>query len=169
LLSATAVACPRRAQGLFLSVLEQVRKQYEFVIFGYVVMPEHFHLLISEPKSKNLSTVMQVLKQRVSRHMRQRSSRPDSSRQTHLVSTASDDVRFWQLRFHDFNAFTRHKFVEKLRYIHRNPVERGLVSQPDQWPWSSFRFYAYGEKSVVQVDYDLPDSEPQPVFSKRQT
>jgi putative transposase len=101
------------------------------------------HLLLSEPKRSNLSTAMQVLKQRVSRHLRQRSSRPAPSRRAVLPSGALDDVRFWQLRFHDFNVYTRHKFVEKLRYIHRNPVKRGLVIQPDQWRWSSFRFYAY--------------------------
>ena len=37
------------------------------------------------------------------------------------------------------------KFVEKLRYIHRNPVERGLAAKPEDWPWSSFGHYAAGE------------------------
>ena len=52
---------PRR-RDLLLTVLEQVRKRYEFVVVGYVVMPEHIHLLISEPQKKNPSTVMQALK-----------------------------------------------------------------------------------------------------------
>ena len=51
---------------------------------------------------------------------------------------------FWKARFYDFNVWTEHKRVEKLRYIHRNPVKRGLVS-PEHWPWSSFRWYCYGE------------------------
>jgi hypothetical protein len=53
--------------------------------------------------------------------------------------------RFWQARFYDFNVWTEGKRIEKLRYIHRNPVERGLVSSPEQWRWSSFRWYLYGE------------------------
>jgi putative transposase len=53
-----------RARNRFLSVLEQTRKRYRFVVVGYVVMPEHIHLLLSEPEGGTVSTVMQVLKQR---------------------------------------------------------------------------------------------------------
>jgi REP element-mobilizing transposase RayT len=52
---------------LFLSVLERVRQQYGFAIIGCVVMPEHVHLLLSKPERANLSIVVQVLKQIVSR------------------------------------------------------------------------------------------------------
>src|SRR5208337_1650272 len=52
---------PRR-RDLFLAVLEQVRSRYHFVVAGYVVMPEHIHLLISEPEVKTPSTVIQALK-----------------------------------------------------------------------------------------------------------
>src|ERR1700693_576596 len=64
---------PQR-RDLFLHILEQVRKRYGFVVLGYVVMPEHFHLLISEPEKGTPSTVMQVLKQRFSRRVRRRPS-----------------------------------------------------------------------------------------------
>jgi putative transposase len=53
-----------RARDRFLCVLEQTRQQYRFVVVGYVVMPEHVHLLITEPEVGFPSTVMQVLKQR---------------------------------------------------------------------------------------------------------
>ncbi len=42
--------------------------------------------------------------------------------------------------------------MEKLRYIHRNPVRRGLVESPDQWRWSSFRAYSFGEPGIVRVN-----------------
>ena len=58
----------------------------------------------------------------------------------------------WQRRFYDFVVFTENKRVEKLRYMHRNPVQRGLVLEPQQWLWSSFRHYAYGEPGPVLVD-----------------
>ena len=47
----------------------------------------------------------------------------------------------------------RAKHIEKLRYIHRNPVKRGLVASPEQWAWSSFRAYAYGERGPVRVNF----------------
>ncbi len=59
---------------------------------------------------------------------------------------------FWQARFYDFNVWTTKKRVEKLRYMHRNPVQRGLVDSPEQWRWSSYRFYALGEPGRVQVN-----------------
>ena len=47
--------------------------------------------------------------------------------------------------------FTQRKHVEKLRYLHRNPVKRGLVESPELWRWSSFRHYWYGEEGTVKV------------------
>ncbi len=124
----------------FLSILEQTRERYRFVVVGYVVMPEHIHLLITEPKVGTPSTVMQVLKQRTARLLLPK--KRGSARRT----------PFWQERFYDFNVFTTNKRVEKLRYIHRNPVKRGLVSSPEEWRWSSYRFYLLGEPGPVRVN-----------------
>ena len=55
-------------------------------------------------------------------------------------------------RFYDFNVWTERKRIEKLRYMHRNPVKRGLVLEPEQWRWSSFRSYAYREAGAVKVN-----------------
>jgi hypothetical protein len=60
--------------------------------------------------------------------------------------------RIWHRRFYDFNVWTDRKRIEKLRYMHRNPVKRGLVAEPDQWTWSSFRAYLYGEPGPVRVN-----------------
>ena len=58
----------------------------------------------------------------------------------------------WQRRFYDFVVFSEKKRVEKLRYLHRNPVKRGLVLEPQQWTWSSFRHYADGQCGPVLVN-----------------
>jgi len=64
--------------------------------------------------------------------------------------------RFHQTRQVHFLTFScvwsERKFVEKLRYIHRNPVTRGLVAQPEDWEWSSFRHYATGETGMVEIE-----------------
>jgi putative transposase len=151
-----------RRRNLFLKILEEVRLQFDFVVWGYVVihpttrkprvagapvMPEHFHLLISEPSQRNVALVMQVLKQRVSRRCRRKKK---SGNQMTLWATPL--VRaFWQRRYYDFNVFRERKHVEKLRYMHRNPVKRGLVASPEQWRWSSFRHYWLGEKGPVKI------------------
>ena len=48
--------------------------------------------------------------------------------------------------------FSIHKRVEKLRYMHRNPVARRLVQEAEQWPWSSYRSYAFGEEGAVRIN-----------------
>jgi len=60
--------------------------------------------------------------------------------------------RFWQVRFYDFNVWTERKRIEKLRYIHRNPVKRGLVGSPEKWRWSSFHWYLAGEVGPVRIN-----------------
>jgi hypothetical protein len=75
-----------------------------------------------------------------------------NKRQGSLWSAAEDKHQIWQRRFYDFVVFTEKKRVEKLRYMHRNPVKRGLVLEPQQWAWSSFRHYADGERGVVLVN-----------------
>ena len=112
---------------LFLSILEQTRERYRFVVVGYVVMPEHVHLLLTEPEVGTPSTVMQVLKQRTARALLPKKKRVDA-RQHRLFADAVLRSPFFQARFYDFNVWTTKKRVEKLRYMHRNPVKRGLVS-----------------------------------------
>jgi len=73
-------------------------------------------------------------------------------RQRCLFADIIPRTPFWQARFYDFNVWTTKKRVEKLRYVHRNPVKRGLVSTPEQWRWSSYRFYFLGETRRVRVN-----------------
>jgi putative transposase len=141
-----------RHRDLLLEVLEKVRHRYRFVVVGYVVMPEHIHLLISEPERGNPSKVMQATKQGFARRLLQKLRAARDVRQGSLWEMALDDGHVWQARFYDFVVFTEKKRAEKLRYIHHNPVKRGLVLEPQQWPWSSFRHYSYKERGVVLVN-----------------
>ena len=117
------------ARDCFLSILEETRQHYRFVVVGYVVMPEHFHLLMTEPEVGTPSTAMQVLKQRTSRALLPKKKRPDPRQGSLFPETAR--LPFWQARFYDFNVWTTKKRIEKLRYMHRNPVKRGLVASPN--------------------------------------
>jgi len=123
------------AREAFERELERVRRWYWCYISGYVVMPEHVHILISEPERGRLSVVMQMLKQITSRRLRP-SSLP----------------RLWQVRYYDFPVWSEGKRVEKLRYMHRNPVKRGLAARPEDWRWSSFLHYATGEEGRVEIE-----------------
>ena len=156
-------AVSAHAKNVFARILIEVREGYSFALVGYVVMPEHIlrglqvepapvHLLIGEPEHGRPSTVMQVLKQRVSQRFRgQRRAR---AAQLRLRFDHSDDLlpRFWQLRFHDFNVWSHKKRVEKLHYMHLNTVKRGLALHPQDWPWSSFAFCCKRQPGLVPID-----------------
>jgi putative transposase len=123
------------AYRVFEREFEAVRRRYGFVVAGYVLMPEHVHLLVGEPRRSSLSVALQVLKQQTSRKLKGRG-----------------EVQFWQRRYYDFNVWSEEKRVEKLRYMHRNPVVRGLVEKPEEWAWSSFRHYATGVEGTVEIE-----------------
>jgi putative transposase len=120
------------SKDIFLDSLELVRKRHRFEVLGYFVMPEHVHLssanyLTTKPHSQAL----QSLKLSVSKRL---APRP-----------------FWQTRYYDFNVFTHNKRVEKLKYMHRNPVTRGLVERPEDWSWSSYSHYLLDDPGPVRI------------------
>jgi putative transposase len=121
-------------------------------IIGQAAATGHFHLLISEPEKGNPSVVMQVLKQRFARQVLSawRARTPEA--QGWLWDQTWEEAHVWQRRFYDFVVWSERKRTEKLRYMHCNPVKRGLVLEPGQWAWSSFHYYAYREVGRVLVN-----------------
>ena len=120
------------SRDLFEEALERMRRRYRFVVAGYVVMPEHVRVLIGEPVKGVVSGVVHALKLSVAKR---RAGRP-----------------FWQARYYDFLVHHEEKRIEKLRYMHRNPVARDLVARPGDWAWSSFRHYATGAEGRVEIE-----------------
>jgi putative transposase len=133
-------------------------------VLGYVVMPEHVHLLISEPEKKNPSVLVQALTLGFARRL-VAAARRHNRRHPPLFDHAPRHI--WQARFYDFNVWTDRKRVEKLEYMHRNPVKRGLVEAPEMWRWSSYRSYAFRENGPVDLNHwevqqlkvDVPQSD----------
>ena len=122
------------SRRIFESALERVRQSFRLQVYGYVVMPEHVHLLLSEPQRDTLADALKSLKQGVARHL------------------IGDAEHFWQKRYYDFNIRDYGQFVEKLRYVHRNPVKAGLCERAEDWEWSSFRHSATGCEGRVVIE-----------------
>jgi len=107
-------------------------------------MPEHVHLLVSEPdhalpEHDLLADAIHYLKLSVAKRLH--------------------TGVFWQKRYYDRNVRNAQEFKEKLRYTHRNPVKRGLVKEPGDWKWSSFRHYALREKAAVEIESEWTASD----------
>ena len=134
-----------------------------FALIGYVIMPDHLHLLIwwsrDDKQLLDISKIMQVIKGATARRiidlLRGRSEhllRPIAIRREQMLSPTRENVslqyhirspkfRLWQPGFYDFNIFSDEKLLEKLNYIHNNPVSAGLVLSPDDYEWSSYKEY----------------------------
>jgi putative transposase len=143
----------RRARDRFVQVLDEIRSRHAFRLIGYVVMPEHVHLLLSEPSKGTPSKALQVLKQKVSRALRRKGKKSIPGQLTLPFSQPRKEAAaFWQRRFYDFNVWSAKKLREKLEYMHANPVKRKLVVHPKDWPWSSWSHYAKSEKGLIRID-----------------
>jgi putative transposase len=143
------------ARNVFVDELKKVRTEMGFRLIGYVVMPEHVHLLMSESLVGTPSVVLQKLKLRVS--LRMRKQREVGSEEQFPLPIEEEGVppkAFWSPRFYDFNVRTSEKRKEKLDYMHANPVVRGLVEHPRDWPWSSWSFYMKDETGLISIDLD---------------
>ena len=124
---------------LFVESLERTRRRFVIRVYGYVVMPEHVHLLISEPERATVADAMHFLKLSFAKSL-------------HARQLLAEPTSFWQKRYYDRNVRDEHEFQVKLRYLHRNPVKRGLAKEPGEWKWSSFRHYASREMGVVEIE-----------------
>jgi putative transposase len=143
----------RHSRDQFVKALDQVRARWKFSLVGYVVMPEHIHLLMGEPPKGDPSKVLQVLKQKVARDLIAGWQKPPKEQMSSSFSDANtNDEHFWQRRFYDFNVRSAQKLKEKLDYMHANPVKRKLVLDPKDWPWSSWSFYEKNERGLIAID-----------------
>jgi len=150
-----------RFRGCFVQRLEEVRQEWHFLLIGWVLMPEHFHLLIKPEPADTTPLILKGLKEesakRIIRTLRPNLQHPwcrNMLTRLRLPSTVHDQSRYrlWQRRYYPFNVFSEAKIQEKLTYRHNNPVKRGLVSSPADWPWSSWRFYFLPDASILSMD-----------------
>jgi putative transposase len=147
----------------FVNTLERTRLRYDFLIYGFVVMPNHLHLLVSEPKRDTIATAIQALKIASARYEKTHISQKMGD----MGHRGTESSSFWQRRYYDRNVRNHVEFSNDLKYIHHNPVKRGLVDKPEDWLWSSYRSYALHERGVVAVETpwaaykrDHPSADP---------
>ncbi len=113
----------------FLEVLKEARSKYPCFIYGYCLMPNHFHLLI-QPKAKhNISMLIKFLGAKYVRYINKIYKRSGT---------------LWEGRFKSSLVDKERYFLACLRYIELNPVRAGIVNSPGLYQWSSYRFRARG-------------------------
>ncbi len=124
-------------RDLFVQLLEELRLKFRFKVVGYVVMPDHFDLLMAEPEIDTVANSIEMLRKRYGRRYN------NSARSVDQV---------WETRYADTHIYDQARIEERLRFMHEQPVKAGLVASPTEWEWSSARSYKGMDEGVVTVD-----------------
>lgn len=133
-----------REYEILATALNRIRKRLPFALCSYCFMPDHIHLVIFPDESTTISDIIRSFKLATIELLRRSGDR---------------DSGFSQSRFYDHALRTRKEYDDALSYVHMNPVARGLVAEPRQWPWSSAQWI---DERVgrIEIDFLRLPSEP---------
>jgi len=138
---------PERTRGIVLEVLQSSLKTHAAQCHGFVVMPNHVHAILSVDTTSTISSFLHAWK-KTSSYRIKRFYEQELSKYQDMCPV---DCPVWQANFYDFNLETDEKVIQKLDYMHNNPVIAELARSSIDWIWSSARFYEFGEAGIVRI------------------
>ena len=138
----------------FINVLKNKREEYSLKILGYVIVPNHVHLVLHPRENDKLGQIMRVIKSLSARDILSQWQKKNYTvlQRLKIIKDGKEKYAFWQKRFYDFNCRTVASVIEKINYCHNNPVKAGLVKNPEDWKWSSYRWYNGLDDVVLEID-----------------
>lgn len=135
----------------FIESLKFVQMKYKFRLFGYVIMPNHVHLIIHPDDETMVGKIIGEIKaqsgKRILKLWKKRNLKI-----LDMLRNSSGSYSFWQKRCYDHNCRTADKVAEKINYCHNNPVKAGLVKEPGDWEWSSYNWYMGLRDVPLEID-----------------
>jgi len=139
------------------NALDEARNSCGFLLFAYVLMPDHFHLLTDSPRKP--STVLQFVKGIVSRrvlgYLKEMKYETSLRKLEHNNWKRNHRYSLWQHDSDVFPIINESTFMQKVNYIHQNPVRAGLVERPEDYHWSSARFWSNCPKEDEPLKVDI--------------
>jgi putative transposase len=134
---------------IVLGGLNAVLTKRQSTCIGFVIMPDHVHAILWFEATGKISGFMHDWKRETSYHLRNW-YRDHAAHYTHDFGEGD---KFWQPKYYDFVVYGQKKLLEKLTYMHENPVRAGLVAKAVDWRWSSARWYLAGKTVGVPVRF----------------
>lgn len=150
---------------ILLDIWQKLRKRYQVKINGFVIMPNHVHLLLfgrGESICKFMQYFLQESSRKIKSNLVRKANTGDKIALRHcsvVLNQAHTTVksRVWKERFRAVPLNKEEAILTKLNYIHNNPVIKGLVAEPSMWRWSSYLFYV-NKECVISIDPLFDDS-----------
>jgi putative transposase len=165
--------------GIILESLEYLRGEGRVKLFSYVIMPDHLHLILlplqKDEKEQTISDIMRDFKKFTSKKIMDYLKK---TMRTVLLGFFSRSARgyegqqykVWQDGFFDENVFTQDFLNQKIQYIHYNPVRKGMVTEPEDYPFSSAKNFVSEGEGDLELDelgdYGLRDAIPKTSVSE---
>jgi putative transposase len=140
-----------QAKRIVIHFLAAQLKNQNGICMGFVIMPDHVHAMVQFYESDKLSVFMNQWKRRSSIQLKQLFK----EKLTKYGDKIDLEGPMWQPKYYDFNIFSKAKSLEKLNYMHMNPVQSGLVDRPENWKFGSVRFYLLGKPVGVPITKTL--------------
>ncbi len=152
----------RKYIDIILENLNFYRKKYGFKLIGYVIMPDHLHMMIYPDQKRvvEISRFIEDFKKFTSRKLRELMVKNRKSGWLKLFRLSDGKKKnwkyqIWQQGFDDLGVYSPKVVRTKLNYIHNNPVRAELAEQPEDYLYSSARNYILNDHSVIKVDTEL--------------
>lgn len=141
-------------KNIFLHQLDTLRTKYMFKIYGYVIMPNHVHLVLLLPDEIAVSKIIGELKSLTGREIisHWQSIGLEIFDKLKVIKDGKQKYAFWQRKYYDHNCRTKETTIEKINYCHKNPVTKSLVEKQEDWIWSSFRSHHKMNNVMLKID-----------------
>ena len=139
---------------IFISRLIQLKIKHKFDLYGFVVMPNHIHLVLRPRIDQQLGRIIGELKSLTAREIfaTWKEIGLEIFHKLKVVRNGKTQNVFWQRRYYDNNCRSIENAIEKINYCHNNPVVSGLVKDPSDWRWSSYNWYIGRKDAAIELD-----------------
>ena len=144
--------------NIIIDSLEYCQTNKGLNLIAYVIMPEHIHLVTSNLEEVNLSDIMRDFKRFTSQEISRQLEKDNKNLLLAVLERfahkgkGNTEYKVWQDDFHPEVIYSETFLQQKIDYIHYNPVRRGLISKPEDWPYSSARNYLSNDETIITVD-----------------
>ena len=144
-------------KDLACEAIDEARTSCGFLLFAYVIMPDHVHLLTDAPRkpSEVLQYIKGIVGHRVIDYLKAQNYEASLEKLRHQSWKRNHRYSLWQHDSDVFSVTSESKFMEKVNYIHLNPVRAGLVESAAEYRWSSFRWWNRTPMDDEPLEVDL--------------
>ena len=139
-----------KACSIIIEDFKFYRKKFDFKLFGYVIMPDHIHCVILPNENTNISNIIRDFKKHTAKRLSELIN--DDEIEIKDINKKAKVYKIWQDGFYDFNIYSQKKLIEKLNYIHSDPVRSKLIENMEDSLYSSYRAYYQEDNYPIDID-----------------